>query len=57
MRDKYTVADLIHSLQGKDQTEEVEALVCTKDGKILVMVVETKASDMTKALKIFGGGK
>lgn len=48
-----TVADLIKQLETKDPNAEVEAIVATTEGQIVVMYVATQAKPIIKVLRLF----
>lgn len=48
-----TIAELVRLLQEKDQSESVEGLIATSDGRIIVAYVGDQAKNMAKALKLF----
>lgn len=47
-----TVAKLIEALKKKEQSQEVEFIVCRTDGAIVCMNVERNAKDIVKLLKL-----
>lgn len=49
-----TLKDLIALLKTKDQSQEVEFIVCSKSGKLIAMDVEANATDLITVLNAFG---
>jgi hypothetical protein len=49
--------ELISRLQNKtaQQNNEVQFIICTKDGEIVMMELESKNGDIVKALSAFKG--
>ena len=48
-----TVAELIELLKTKDQTAEVEFIVCKTNGQMMAADVKTQAQPIIKFLKMF----
>lgn len=48
------IKELIAKLQQQEnQDEEVEYVICSTDGRIVSMVIETKANEIKKLMKMF----